>query len=466
MRSQRLKTWQVVLCLAAVASAACGSRLSREEILAQNVVTVEDGDGGSTAGVGDDGQGLDLGPGHTTGSASAEGPSTRSSGRGGDNGSTEGPVANGPGTGGGRAADVGDPIVIGFIGYLSGLGGSALNPGRDAWVAWERSTNADGGINGHPVKVLVGDDGGEPSRSVALARDFVENKGAIALTYVGSGMPFASYAKQHSVPVIGSIPTTEDWQKNPMLFPAFGGAHAYSWGGTKLIANRGMKKMAVVYCAESADCEQGANRVVPYAEENGLEVVAKVRYSVVAADYTAECLSLRDAGAEAIMPTGDNNSIIRLAKSCGRQGYRPVWVTPSADDAMAAVPEFDGGIVTTPAFPWFMRSGSPGVDEYVKALTQYAPKRLTEGVAYQSWAWQSAKLFEAAAQHVSKKPTSQDILEGLWAMKGFENSGLSQGAAARTYTRGKATPETYCVYDTRIVGGKWTAPRGLTPICR
>jgi branched-chain amino acid transport system substrate-binding protein len=189
-------------------------------------------------------------------------------------------------------------------------------------------------------------------------------------------------------------------------------------------------------------------------------------YSIAAPDYTAECIQLRNAGAQAIYPLGDVGSIVRLAQSCGRQGYHPTWVTPSSDDSMLKVPDFENAIAVTTNFPWFMRSGPPAIQEYVNALQRYAPGLLTNANAYVSTGWLAAKIFELAAAHVSDAPTSQDILNGLYAMHGETVGGLAPGPLALTFTRGQPTPSVFCVIPTRLQHGAWTAPQGLTPNCR
>ena len=78
----------------------------------------------------------------------------------------------------------------------------------------------------------------------------------------------------------------------------------------------------------------------------------------------------------------------------------------------------------------------------------------------------SAKIFEKAAANVSDKPTSQDILNGLWAMKGETLGGLLPGGLARTFTREQPTPDVLCTFTIGIKGGQWVAPQGLTPMCR
>jgi hypothetical protein len=131
---------------------------------------------------------------------------------------------------------------------------------------------------------------------------------------------------------------------------------------------------------------------------------------------------------------------------------------------MAKSKDFEGALSATQAFPWFLRSGAPGLDEYVGALTKYAPARLSDGNSLQATGWASAKVFELAAQKVSDQPTTQDILNGLWAIKGATLGGLAPGGAARSYTRDQPTPDTYCVFSAQVQGGRWTG--SLKPICR
>jgi branched-chain amino acid transport system substrate-binding protein len=463
VRAQRSTAVWVAAAMVMVGLTGCGSRLTSEEIRAEGVVNSRSGsdESGDAVGVeiGDDAEAGADGELSDDGSSGGSGSTKRK-------GSTSGPVAANEGGGGGGGGGNKAPITIGYIGWLSGTGGETMSPTRDMWVAWSRAVNARGGINGHKVNLLIGDHGGVESRAVSLARDFVENKGAIALTTGSGGPAVGEYAKSKRIPVVGTIMTGGTWNANPYQFPPFGAAEASSWGAARLIKRTGKTKVASIYCAESSDCADGAERIKKYAAQEGIEIVSQQQYSVVGADYTAECIRMRGSGAQVVYPTGDTGSMIRMAKACSRQNFRPIWISPTMDDSVASVAEFENAIAVTPAFPWFLRSGNPGIDEMVAALRTYAPGRLTKSNLFMSQAWVSAKLFEKAAEKVGDKPTSQEILDALWSMKGETLGGLTAGRAARSFTRDQPTPETFCVFDTKLVRGKWTAPSGLTPICR
>jgi branched-chain amino acid transport system substrate-binding protein len=80
-----------------------------------------------------------------------------------------------------RAEPSGPPYVIGMIapttGPLTTVGLRQLNAVQ--W--WERTTNANGGINGRPVKVVHCNDEGSPDKSVTCARDLIGQGSLILL---------------------------------------------------------------------------------------------------------------------------------------------------------------------------------------------------------------------------------------------------------------------------------------------
>jgi branched-chain amino acid transport system substrate-binding protein len=447
------RRWSSLVCLVALLTTACGSRLTTEEIRAQGAVS-EDGSGfrAGDAVEADDDSSTGGDTTGTTVAGSAGGTGKKGTSKSGSSGSVA--------SSGAKA-----PLVIGLVGSFSGIAGPPSRPVADIWVAWSKMINAKGGINGHRVQLLVGDDGTNAARSISIAQDFVENKKAVALSSMGPDtVAFANWAKAKGVPVIGSPPGDPVWHTNPRMFPASAGVDAGAWGQARLIKEKGMKKVGVVYCAESPICKAAADKFSAQAKQQGLEVVYESQVSLAAPDYTAECLQMKSRGAEAISTATTNDAALRIATSCGRQAFKPKWTTSAADDRMAKSPDFDAALSATQAFPWFLRSGAPGIDEYVAALTKYAPNRLTDGNSLQATAWASAKILELAAQKLDDKPTTQNILDGLWSIKGATLGGMAPGGAARSYSREQPTPDTYCVFPAQVQGGKWTG--SLTPICR
>ena len=66
------------------------------------------------------------------------------------------------------------PIVVGTICSCSGPYAGDIAGAKPVITAWEKWTNAHGGINGHPVKVIVEDDSGIVANGVSDAKQLVE----------------------------------------------------------------------------------------------------------------------------------------------------------------------------------------------------------------------------------------------------------------------------------------------------
>ena len=80
-----------------------------------------------------------------------------------------------------------------------------------------------------------------------------------------------------------------------------------------------------MYCRESPSCKAGRDIIVAQAGNLGLQVVHEAQVSLTQPDFTAEMLAAKSAGAEAIIPFVDNNTVIRMSRSSKRQGYTPVY---------------------------------------------------------------------------------------------------------------------------------------------
>lgn len=397
-------------------------------------------------------------PGEEGGVASGPtGPSGGEDKGGHDKGATAGTSAPGigrDGRGGGAKA----PIVVGMVGSFSGVVGGAFAPGRDSYAAWAKSINAKGGIKGHPIKLLIADDGGQASNDVAHAKRFVEKEKAIALVNVfpaaGGDDPLARYAEEKGVPIVGGSVIEPVWHSSPMMFPQVASADAQFYGRAKAMKDRGIAKFGAIYCTEGEVCKEHKDGVKAHAQRMGMQMVYEGAVSLAQPDFTAQCVEARNRGAQAIVTLVDGASNQRFAQSCDRQGYHPLLVIGSAPKPSS---NMEGAVAGTAAFPWFLRSGSPALNEYGAAMRKYVAN---EPSTFSAHGWVSGKLLEKALANVSDRPTSEDVLEGLWRLRGERLGGL---AGPLTFVKGKGARDAACTYTAVVKGGKWTAPAGAKP---
>ena len=300
-----------VLAVLALAGVACGTRRSHSAVVAA-------ANGGRRLGVGAgsaaSGSESDLGAGDQ-GAAQASGEQGGAvTGGTGAGGATSGAAASAAGrTAAGKGQNAGavtsggtkSTIRIGVVGTLSGVAGASLGTQPDGVRVWARWINSRGGVNGHPVEVIVGDDGGDPSRHLALIQEFVEQRKVIA--FVGnpeavSGTGSVSYINKVGVPEVGSEGANQYFYQSPFYFPQ--GSHGNALLQAALLAysteakRRGFSKVATITCVEVQVCRDSNAKARAGFAKYGMQVVYQSQNSLGQPDFTSECLNARNAGAQ------------------------------------------------------------------------------------------------------------------------------------------------------------------------
>jgi len=215
-------------------------------------------------------------------------------------------------------------------------------------------------------------------------------------------------------------------------------------------------------CVEAATCTEYTDVITRAAPSAGFQHVYNGRSGVAQPDYSAECLSARNAGADAFLVVLDTASVSRLALACDRQGYRPTFavITVIAADRMKNDPRLDGLLAGTSAFPYF-QTGTPATDEYQQVMRTIGAKILP-GVS-SATGWVAAKLFEKAAATLPDPPTAEAVLRGLWSIRSDTLGGLT--ATPLTFTENQNAPPRMCWYTIRIQNKQWVSTDGFTPQC-
>lgn len=470
----------MIVVILALVAAGCGHRRSHEELLAADAERAEPasrssevaddagGSGGSDTDVVDDGTGTPVAADPGTGGGTTGGGTTGGQGTtGGGSGTGSG---SGLGSGGGtRASCTGreSQIVIGTVGQLSGPIGSIAGLGVKAVQIWAQHVNAQGGINCHKVRYLTYDDGGDPSRHQALVQQLIERDKAIAYVHspaILTGHSSVAYLKARGIPVIGNE-GGEQWQlQHDNYFPQSATdvglytMNAKAYGEVGRIA--GKKKLGILTCLEVQQCTKSGEVIAANAAAAGLQPVYRASGSLVQPDFTAVCQAAQSAGTEIFAVVLDTNSIRRVARSCAAVGFRPTYTSISilANEGMAEDPLLDGAIIPIPFRP-YMDTSNAAVKEFVDAMAKYSNLAPTAG--YEA-GWVSAKIFELAAQNVSANPTSAEILEALYQIKGNDLGGLTHKL---TFTRGRPAAPNYCYWLTAVKDKKFVQIGSKEPTC-
>ena len=115
-----------------------------------------------------------------------------------------------------------DAYRIGLSAAITGGQASTYAPTFDAYKAYFKRVNDAGGINGHPVEILVEDDRGEPARAAAAAKKFSEGVIAIVVASISATYkPIMTEAESAKIPVLfggGVCPKESFPPAQPLIF--------------------------------------------------------------------------------------------------------------------------------------------------------------------------------------------------------------------------------------------------------
>jgi branched-chain amino acid transport system substrate-binding protein len=363
------------------------------------------------------------------------------------------------GSGGSTASK--SPIVIGELAALSGAAvispPTTLVPTLNAWV---NMVNSTGGINGHPVKLIVEDDQGIAANALADLQK-LEADHVVALVGVFDSPTEAvwrSAIDKTDIPVIGD-PSDLFWDTDSHYFPITTTIIAGTMAVPNILKIYGGSVYGYAYCAELAVCKQAIPLTQAAAHFAGMSYGAAVGISSSSANDTAPCLALKAAKVNAIaVGVGD---LIQFAESCASQNYHPLMSVNQAD---LATP----GLLSSSAINnhlWALASvfppfaNAPAVTTFTQELAKYGPGITPDFNS--STAWTSGLLFEEAAKAVSGTVTASSVTAALRANK-TTLGGLAPGTL--DYSNPTFHPVN-CYFYAGVQNHKLVAPAGLNYKC-
>lgn len=363
------------------------------------------------------------------------------------------------------------PLTVGFVGSITGLYGTVFRPVLDGIQIHVADINARGGINGHPIRLVVADDGADPATYVAHLRRLVEQEKVIAFVGNTDGATLSkaaiAYVESKKVPILDGDNTNTLVGTSPMVFPYGAGGLALNgaeFGAAAEVVGKGAK-IGYLSCQEVQQCADYAQTFAGFAARAGLTPVYGGRSSVTAPDFTASCLQARNAGVEVLFLRFDTNSVKRIARDCSRQGFKPRYVMAGglADTTFLENPALEGAILPSQVFPFIDTTTTAGKD-FRAAMLRTRPA--AEIVAANAHGWAVVSIFAKAAEAIAPDatPDTDQVLKGLYTFKDERLGGQTQPI---TYTPGKppAFAGRSCYFLMVIASSAWSAPQGTKVSC-
>jgi branched-chain amino acid transport system substrate-binding protein len=372
-----------------------------------------------------------------------------------------------PGTPAAPAGGSKSTIALGSFGTQTGPIGRILLPVPQGARAWAADVNARGGLAGHPVKLILADDGGDPNKALSIVRRMVEEDKVLAFyaefgpTTIQAALP---YLEEKQVPVIGGCNCFQGAAESPMVFQV-GTGSKYGLAWEHLLPFKAyapdQKKASLQYCREAPTCKTMADDIRKLAPQAGIEIVHEAQTTLTQPDYTAEVLAARNAGANLLILATESFSAIRTIRSAHRQDWHPQVATQhSAVDARFIADggaDVEGVLLGAGMVSW----DSPKMADYRAAMNRYAPGGVLANIS--QYAYMAGKLLETMAVSWPPQPTTADVVRGLYALKGETLGGTIPPLA---YKEGVGHDSSdMCVIPTRVEGGKFVPQNGDNFLC-
>jgi len=409
-----------------------------------------------------------------TRSAAGKTPSGASSGGGstpqGGAPSVPSPGVPAPGGGGNvkpGGPATGTPVNLGTICECSGPAGASIGPGIASNQMVVKWINDNGGLNGHPIKLFVGDSNSDPNRHFALVKQMVEENKVIA--FMGMMAPLTinatdKYLRDKGIPVVGGDGAHGLWFGSPVLFFPGPSYTTQAVGTAKLALNLKTPKVAMFYCAEAQPCQLGRDALhskLAAEKAPGVEIVYEAKVSLAQPDFSAECLQAKGKGAQAVIVFVDAAAASRTTRSCIQQGYKPQWLTSPLTSAHADDPNNEGMTNPVAVFPWFAEE-TPAQKLFHDAVRKYNPSLTVNATT--AVVWVAGQMLQYASKNLpADNPTSADIMKGMYTIKNNTFNGLL--SEPLTFTEGQNSPDHSCYFVVQIKNGAYTAPYGSKPQC-
>jgi len=197
-----------------------------------------------------------------------------------------------------------EPYKVGAImevtGGLSFLG----EPGKNTFTMITNEINKAGGINGHPLELIVYDTEGKPTSAVTLAQKLIKkNKVSIILGPMSSGsalaaIPIIERAKIPNIALGASrkiVDPPKKWIFNTVQTDTNIVTRIYEY-----ITKAGINKVGII-TASNGFGDSGREQLIALSPKFGIEVVADEKFGSKDLDTTAQLTRIQRTKAQAVI---------------------------------------------------------------------------------------------------------------------------------------------------------------------
>ena len=215
------------------------------------------------------------------------------------------------------------PYVIGVFCSVTGPNAPLGTPERDTLLMLEEQINKKGGIKGHPLKLIIEDDGSDNTNAVKAAKKLIEQDNVCAIigsSGTGPTMAVIPITESSEVPhmsMAAGIAITNPLKKWVFRTPqtdvlAIGKILDY-------LTSKKINKVAMIYDSNAYGAS-GRDQLRLLAPKYNVAIAAEEAFATKDTDMTVQLTKIRSSEAQAIICWGTNPAPAQVAKNVQQLG--------------------------------------------------------------------------------------------------------------------------------------------------
>ena len=344
-----------------------------------------------------------------------------------------------------------DAYVVGVSGVLTGPNADTYAPGVQGLTLYVEQLNKRGGVKGKPVRLIVQDNQGEPSKAAADAKKLVTQDNAVLLVNVAlssSYGPMVAEAKRGRVPLLfaGGACPAEVLPPAPdeLQFCSIAAATRYDGEmALRFIKENTSGPVKIGFAAMGIPLSRGG---IDYAESIapsfGFAIGDKQVIPPATPDYTPFATKLKTSEPNWVYSWAPWVTEVKTFEALRKLGWNGRYIAaalnPTEDD-LARVK--DEGFYAVGANAMFI-DNVPAHQEMREAMRG---AKLTYPVTQMIEGWVAGMVIEHALQAVAWPPTPEKVLAALGNLK-VDTKGLRGGPIEWSKTNHFRARQYYRIY--------------------
>lgn len=230
--------------------------------------------------------------------------------------------------------------------------------------------NKQGGIDGHPIRIVVCDDQASPNQAAVCGRQAVSDH-AVAVT--SQSLYSSSYIKEltaANIPLVGNSVIGPADFTSPLSFPIGASVLAEYPAGALGLIKLGDTKVGIARIDTSLNIIT-ANSVVAAIKSGGGQFTTDVAVPTTVSDYGSYAQALKQAGTTGVVLIESTAASVGLIQAAASIGYHPAWVIVEGSLTDAQTKQLSSlieGAVVPSTLPLPSDTSLPGIQMFISQM--------------------------------------------------------------------------------------------------